>query len=238
MTVRLHGERVSGRYALFRTRGKDWMIHRMDPPVAGRSAPAADRADARRARASDCRPTTTSGVTRSPGAGARAIALCDTGHLELQGAGGEDLRPRFPELFAIALELGGEPVAIDGVIAVLGEDGTASRSALERRLGGALRLRDPPPRARHAGDPDRLRPPPRRAREPARAPVRGAPRAARGARARRPELADPGLPRAARATRFAPRPAHRASTAIVAKRLASPYRPGRRSRDWRRIGIA
>src|SRR5215211_8367445 len=27
-----HGERVRGRYALFRTRGDDWMIHRMDPP--------------------------------------------------------------------------------------------------------------------------------------------------------------------------------------------------------------
>ena len=28
-----HGERMNGRYALFRTRGKDWLIHRMDPPV-------------------------------------------------------------------------------------------------------------------------------------------------------------------------------------------------------------
>ena len=27
-----HGERVHGRYALFRTRESDWMIHRMDPP--------------------------------------------------------------------------------------------------------------------------------------------------------------------------------------------------------------
>src|SRR3954463_4832239 len=27
-----HGERVKGRYALFQTRGDNWMIHRMDPP--------------------------------------------------------------------------------------------------------------------------------------------------------------------------------------------------------------
>src|SRR5512133_230738 len=27
------GERVRGRYALFRTEGKNWMIHRMDPPA-------------------------------------------------------------------------------------------------------------------------------------------------------------------------------------------------------------
>ncbi|GAA4145000.1 DNA polymerase ligase N-terminal domain-containing protein [Actinomadura keratinilytica] len=31
--VVLHGARVSGRYVLFRTRGENWMIHRMDPPA-------------------------------------------------------------------------------------------------------------------------------------------------------------------------------------------------------------
>ena len=29
----MHGGRVSGRYVLFRTRGENWMIHRMDPPA-------------------------------------------------------------------------------------------------------------------------------------------------------------------------------------------------------------
>ena len=30
--VTFHGDRVRGRYALFQTDGKNWMIHRMDPP--------------------------------------------------------------------------------------------------------------------------------------------------------------------------------------------------------------
>ena len=30
--VTFHGERVSGKYAIFKTGGKNWMIHRMDPP--------------------------------------------------------------------------------------------------------------------------------------------------------------------------------------------------------------
>ncbi len=30
--VTLHGERARGRYVLFRTEGKQWMMHRMDPP--------------------------------------------------------------------------------------------------------------------------------------------------------------------------------------------------------------
>src|SRR5215213_4519370 len=33
------GERVQGRYFLFHTREKDWMIHRMDPPVDPRLDP-------------------------------------------------------------------------------------------------------------------------------------------------------------------------------------------------------
>ena len=35
----LHGERVSGRYVLFPTKGKNWMIHRMDPPVSPDAEP-------------------------------------------------------------------------------------------------------------------------------------------------------------------------------------------------------
>src|SRR5215218_11063170 len=30
--VTFHGERLEGKYVLFRTGGKNWMIHRMDPP--------------------------------------------------------------------------------------------------------------------------------------------------------------------------------------------------------------
>src|SRR5690606_9506031 len=33
--VVLRGSRAVGRYALFSTRGDNWMIHRMDPPRAG-----------------------------------------------------------------------------------------------------------------------------------------------------------------------------------------------------------
>src|SRR4029077_20025495 len=32
VTVVLHGAKVHGKFALFATRGRDWMIHRMDAP--------------------------------------------------------------------------------------------------------------------------------------------------------------------------------------------------------------
>ena len=50
--VTLHGERVDGKYALFQTKGDQWMIHRMSPPAgpdarAGAARPAPDVRDAR-----------------------------------------------------------------------------------------------------------------------------------------------------------------------------------------------
>jgi DNA ligase D-like protein (predicted 3'-phosphoesterase) len=39
----LHGERVSGRYVLFPTKGKNWIIHRMDPPVSPDAEPMPER---------------------------------------------------------------------------------------------------------------------------------------------------------------------------------------------------
>ena len=64
--VVLHGARVEGRYVLFRTGGKNWMMHRMSPPPDGlrcrcRTRVAADAGDpgGRAARL-----TTSSGPTR------------------------------------------------------------------------------------------------------------------------------------------------------------------------------
>ena len=55
--VTFHGERLQGRYVLFRTGGKNWMIHRMDPPRGpGAGADAGEaRADARPHRAAPAR---------------------------------------------------------------------------------------------------------------------------------------------------------------------------------------
>ncbi len=65
--VVLHGERVQGRYVLFPTRGKDWMIHRMDPPRARRGAHARGRqADDGQGRHA-ARARRTGGRTRSSG---------------------------------------------------------------------------------------------------------------------------------------------------------------------------
>ena len=66
------GERLQGRYALFRAGRdeKDWMIHRMDPPAdptARRRCPTSSRRCSRSSRR--CRPTSRRGRSRSSGTG-------------------------------------------------------------------------------------------------------------------------------------------------------------------------
>jgi bifunctional non-homologous end joining protein LigD len=233
LTMRLDGERVSGRYALFRTRGDDWMIHRMDPPVPGEPLPDAIEpmapSEGKRLPANDAE-----WAFEIRWSGERVIALCDTGHLVLQGPGAEDLRPRFPELFAVALELEGEPVALDGVLAVLDDDGAASPERLERRLSASS---DSEVRRRARDTPatlivfDLLH----RGREPLLDVDYGE---------RRERLDALGLDGPSWRTpahhrgdgkAFRAAAADQGMEAIVAKRLGSTYRPGTVSRDWRTL---
>ena len=55
--VTFHGERLEGRYVLFRTGGKNWMIHRMDPPQDADREPMPTRIEPMPVRApNDSRP--------------------------------------------------------------------------------------------------------------------------------------------------------------------------------------
>ena len=106
--VTLHGERVQGSYVLFRTDGKNWMIHRMDPPRGSRprAAPGQARADARHAPAT---------LPRDDGRwayeikwdGVRAIGYVEGGRMRLVSRNGNDITPRYPELRALGRALGG-----------------------------------------------------------------------------------------------------------------------------------
>ena len=66
VVVTLHGEKVDGKYALFRTGGNQWMIHRMSPPAdPSRSAmPRAISARCSRSAPSASHGTTGTGPTR------------------------------------------------------------------------------------------------------------------------------------------------------------------------------
>jgi bifunctional non-homologous end joining protein LigD len=232
--VRFDGERVSGRYSLFRTRGDNWMIHRMDPAEPGEPLP--ERLAPMLASAGRMPSDDAGWAFEIHWPGERAIALVDTGHLTLLNAAGDDIRPLFPELFAIALELGGRPVALDGVLTVPGEDGAPSAEALQRRLGAAnqsqvRRRREQTPATLIAFD----------LLHSGRESLLDLPYDERRERLEALGLDGPSwrTPAYHRGDGDALREAAKRQglAGVIGKRLGSPYRPGEETRDWREIPV-
>ena len=141
------GERLQGRYALFQTGGKNWIIHRMDPPLdPGRELVPDDFRPMLPVRGELPKRQRDWGFEVGWG-GLRTLLWCEPGHIRKALARGvEDPVRLFPELRRIARELGTVEAVLDGEIVVLGDDGVpradalrdrkrASSEAVARRLG-------------------------------------------------------------------------------------------------------
>ncbi|HUP84037.1 MAG TPA: DNA polymerase ligase N-terminal domain-containing protein [Acidimicrobiales bacterium] len=114
--VVLHGERARGKHVLFRTDGKNWMMHRMDP---------ADD-PSRELMPGDARP-----IEPVAGAlpddvdgwrfavaweGTRAAVSVDGGRCIARTAKGNDVTKRWPELGSFGRAVGALPVVFTGVL--------------------------------------------------------------------------------------------------------------------------
>jgi bifunctional non-homologous end joining protein LigD len=233
----LNGERVSGRYVLFQTDGRNWMIHRMDPPPPGWT-PMPEAVEPMRA-------TPAARMPRDEAAwayelawdGIRVIAYVSGGRLALRDGRGRDISRAYPELRAMAERLAPTECVLDGVIVAFDPAGRISRDALRPRDGvtdtaAARRIAARTPAQYLAFDLLWLEgqstvdePYPRR-RE----------------RLEGLDLAGPNWQTPPVFTGFAGagRHAREASRAqglpgVVAKRLSAPYCPGVTSKDWRAI---
>jgi bifunctional non-homologous end joining protein LigD len=126
--VVFHGERTNGKYALFATRGRDWMIHRMDPPE--------DDTWKRPPRDPHPMQATPSALPKTKGwafelkwSGLRAMVINEPGLTTISDDRGDDVSRAFPELRRIGRALGAEEVILDGVIMC-----DAGSEALQRRI--------------------------------------------------------------------------------------------------------
>jgi bifunctional non-homologous end joining protein LigD len=230
----LNGSRVSGRYVLFQTSGRDWMIHRMDPYPAGWSP-----------MPQGVRPMVATASGRLPEdegdwayelhwSGLRALAAVSGGRLALTDAADDDVAASYPELRAMAETLAPTECLLDGVLVAFDSGGRISRDALRRR--------------ERAGDSAAAR------RAAARTPVQylavdllwldGRSTMDLPYHERRDLLTGlslagphwqtpPHFPGTGREVQQVSR--EQGMPGVVAKRLDSPYRPGRRTRDWREI---
>ncbi len=130
-----HGERLNGRYALFRTREKDWMIHRMDPPADPTYEPFPERIKPMMARsATNLPPREEQFGFEVKWDGIRTVAFYDHGHIELQGRNLSDFTSRYPEVRELTRSLGARRVVLDGEIVAFDDDGRPSFERLQARM--------------------------------------------------------------------------------------------------------
>ncbi len=232
LVIVFHGERLRGRYALFRTRGNDWMIHRMDPPIDPREAmpehivPMLATPGRLPAREEDW-------AFEVKWDGVRAITYWLPGRMRIESRKLNDVSSQYPELRALGSELGSREVVLDGEIVALDAHGRPSFERLQQRM--------------HLSSESAIR---RRARED---PVTyvifdllyldGRSTLELPYRERRSLLEQLRL-RGSTWQTPASYPAGRdllAATAeqglegVLAKRLDSPYRPGQRTEEWVKI---
>lgn len=134
--VTLHGSRVRGRYVLFQTRDRDWMMHRMDPPQdPGREAMPEHVAPmmARLASALPAQPERYGYEFKWDGI--RAVVFSAGGTLRVQTRTLEDVTRRYPELRPLSESLGSHEVVLDGEIVALDGAGRPSFEQLQQRMG-------------------------------------------------------------------------------------------------------
>ncbi len=134
LVVVFHGQRLRGRYALFRTHDdKDWMIHRMDPP-----------SEAREAMPEHVSPmlAVSAELPSKPDAwgfevkwdGVRALTYWRPGRLRIESRSLNDVSSRYPELRALGRQLGAREAILDGEIVAFDEHGAPSFERLQRRM--------------------------------------------------------------------------------------------------------
>ena len=131
--VVLHGSRARGRYVLFSTGGKNWMIHRMDPPRAG-FQPLPERIRPMLAVAGSLPASDDGWAYEIKWDGVRAVVYVSGGRARAVSRNDRDITGSFPELRAAGEKLGARPAILDGELVALGPDGRPSFGRLQQRL--------------------------------------------------------------------------------------------------------
>ncbi len=138
--VSFNGERLSGRYGLFRigrdeATKNDWMIHRMDPPADPEREPIPERLLPMMARPSDDVPSDEDRwAFEIKWDGVRAIAYVQPGRLRLESRNLNDITDAYPEVRGLLRDLSMHEAVLDGEIVAFDDDGRPSFERLQRRM--------------------------------------------------------------------------------------------------------
>ena len=127
--VRLHGERVSGGFALFQTGGNQWMIHRERQllpagirPMLAFTGPVPAPKDL------------DNWALEMKWDGVRAIAFIEKGRVRLMSRTERDITVAYPELAGMGPAIPHKQLVLDGEIVVFGDGGWPEFEALQPRM--------------------------------------------------------------------------------------------------------
>jgi bifunctional non-homologous end joining protein LigD len=134
--VTFRGEQLRGRYALFQAgrAEKDWMIHRMDPPVDPTAEEMPVFIEPMLAKLSTLPAEESDWAFEVKWDGVRVIARSQPGRIRLLSRNGNDVTAAYPELRALNRVLGSHAAILDGEIIAFDDSGRPSFEALQPRM--------------------------------------------------------------------------------------------------------
>ncbi|MEA2148620.1 MAG: bifunctional non-ous end joining protein LigD [Solirubrobacteraceae bacterium] len=243
--VTFHGERLRGRYGLFPLKrrkgeppGKDWMIHRMDPAEDPDREPMPARLSPMLATAGTLPPDDELWAYEIKWDGVRAIAYSEPGRLRFESRNHNDITAAYPELRPMNRALSSHSAILDGEIVSFEENDPHPPRPSFGRLQSRMHVRSESQARRLAKE----------------APVAyivfdllwldghallDLPYAERRERLRALGLDGPAWQTpdhvVGNGAAMLQASRERGLEGVVAKRLDSPYEPGRRSRCWLKV---
>jgi bifunctional non-homologous end joining protein LigD len=140
--ITFHGERLRGRYGLFPLKkrkgepaGKDWMIHRMDPAEDPTREPMPPRITPMLAKSTkQLPPDDEFWAYEIKWDGVRAIAYSEPGRIRLESRNHNDISHSYPELKAFNRALSSHRAIVDGEIVAFDDNGRPSFGRLQSRM--------------------------------------------------------------------------------------------------------
>jgi bifunctional non-homologous end joining protein LigD len=146
----LAGRRVQGRFVLFQTGGKNWMMHRMDGPPRPDWLTLPGRVEPMLATNGSL-PVARGWSYEMDWPGVRSHIRVEGGRIDVTSADGSAIGPSFPELRPMGEQLGATQALLDGVLVHFGPDGHLDADRVTDRIGAS------PARARPTGGLPRVR---------------------------------------------------------------------------------
>jgi bifunctional non-homologous end joining protein LigD len=128
--VTLHGDKITGRYALIHTDGKNWLAHRTkeQPEPAPR-----DLAPMLATHGSVAKLKAAQWAFEGKWDGYRLLFDADHGDATLRSRSGRDMTAEYPQLHSLAAELADHRVILDGEVVALDASGVPSFGEMQNR---------------------------------------------------------------------------------------------------------